>query len=1161
MAAPASAPQPNGFAPDRLSRNRRPDFLAIEKGNFEDAEPTFETAVVPVKPAVKNASKKRKAESEASAGSRKSSRVAAKTNVAAKVPKASVSKRKAPAKKPSKAALSQETVVSSVSSEDAGDTQSDVAPAETRHAGTKKLQGGDVGASQSDSSLSPEPDKEQMEELEQEHINHRQSIPQLGQAQALPSMPTATVPAPQVPRRQPKTASGTKTKVEDPPGLIVRLKVPPTLFTKKKTLKLSVLRSSRITKASSILKTSTVSKPSPSKLSPTKTPPTSPDVSTAIRKSAPRPPKTPRNSTHRAASKTPRAPAARKPSRASALPTPPAEIEELDEDTEDLEALIDPKQLRLSRKLVQRSPIASKPAAQGSPEVWADSRQALCETVPYFKMPQSGCHQNDGHVYAFLYDGAVRCREYMDTDLIISGAGGGMEADSTGSLVQKKNHTMDEAQVKAVLNDIEHKNPLVVICGNKSEGALCKMPYRYNVLGWFKPTAVWAEKTMGKKGKTWTTIRYRFERLDSTKAAWNTPQENDDLSEEDRSSIPPLLRQQCQHCSATHPLVYLTGWMCLSPDCPQFWKLPNGKNAPYGDMHFNPAFLLERTDWAVETEPFSVKPPVLSVGTTVGDNLTQINTRGMCCPNCGRCNSRRLFKGWKCENAACAYENFPKHIPVKIPLLHQPWETTGAGPMLARNKHDRSQGVGCDVRFKNGFKVYRYSVPGVDGALIHLVSNTTINKLPGGADDMFDAMQREDLHLERRRFGVEKMSGGKVQAKSQAEPSVSSAATAAAKETLLQTMQTPNASQASNTMVETQPESAEPSSADIPADVQRNEPQMPPAQNEGGDIEPQILPAQDEDGDIGPQKSPAEGEGGDKQRGPSPATAPAPSTESEVATKADIVEVEKKQDVVEDGDFMTAFSMNYGMPYKFVANGASLPFQDSPWPVRAARADLNWASQTFLDPEGHEDLNEELIFAYMEGQKLEYHDDGEEGLGPRIATLSLGGKARMHLRMKMKHYTGCSKTGLLTKERPVPGSIAGVVDGVQLTSQEMYEKRLAAWEELQLLTDRKEYNKRAKEIPVELGLFEKRMKKADDMVTVTLNHGDIVLMEGYDIQKYLEHKVVPEQCLRFALTCRTILPDHLKPEERPSYGAEADEEEMSALRKMVSASGEEPKEN
>lgn len=141
----------------------------------------------------------------------------------------------------------------------------------------------------------------------------------------------------------------------------------------------------------------------------------------------------------------------------------------------------------------------------------------------------------------------------------------------------------------------------------------------------------------------------------------------------------------------------------------------------------------------------------------------------------------------------------------------------------------------------------------------------------------------------------------------------------------------------------------------------------------------------------------------------------------------------------------------------------------------------------------------------------------------------------MHMRMKAKHFVGCSKTGILTEEKPVPGTIDGPA---------MYEKRLAAWEELQelkLKPDTVAYNKRRKELPKELGIFEKRAKKADDLVTITLSHGDIMVMDGYDIQRYLEHKVVPEGYLRFALTCRTVLEDHLKSEEKPDYAVQPDE--------------------
>ena len=103
--------------------------------------------------------------------------------------------------------------------------------------------------------------------------------------------------------------------------------------------------------------------------------------------------------------------------------------------------------------------------------------------------------------------------------------------------------------------------------------------------------------------------------------------------------------------------------------------------------------------------------------------------------------------------------------------------------------------------------------------------------------------------------------------------------------------------------------------------------------------------------------------------------------------------------------------------------------------------------------------------------------------------------------------------------------------------RDRYEKRLAAWIELQKIKDfdKPGYRKRLTQSPKELGIYDKRNKKADDLVTITLSHGDIVLMDGYEIQKYLEHKVVPEEHLRFALTCREVLANHLSESERPTY--------------------------
>ncbi|KXT06861.1 hypothetical protein AC578_7272 [Pseudocercospora eumusae] len=758
---------------------------------------------------------------------------------------------------------------------------------------------------------------------------------------------------------------------------------------------------------------------------------------------------------------------------------------------------LDPALLALSKKLSHREPLALKPKPAGKPEVWADSRQALCETVPYFRMPQGGCHQNDRHVYAFLFDATGHCREYMDSDVIIARAGGSMEGDGTGPMLQKKDHLMTESQVQSVLNDIEHQNPVVIIAGNRHEGAICKFPHRYNVLGWFKPVAVWAEKTMGKGAKVWTTIKYRFERLDPTTTPWYAPAQGV-LTEEEYNSIGATIFQTCSGCNMRYPVMYLNGWMCLNADCERFWKLKNGQEAPYGRLPYHPAFLLKRTRWTNEQEPFSVRPPIPNIGATVGDNLTYINTRGICCPQCGRCSSRRLFKGWKCDNPTCTYQNFPKHIPVKAEMLRNSWDSVGDnigdGPALAKNKYEAEQGVKVSVSHRLGFKIYTYTFEGVDGKFVHAVSNSAINRQPCGPDEMFAAMQQQedagmDLHLERRRFN------GKWVA------------------------------------------AADNSSSALSRAIQEGE------QREASDVETirreSILSQL-----VGSSATTTEAEiSSDCTRQLQEAAEAQPETEgsSEVTQTVDEV-----PEAVEDGDFMTAFSINYGMPYKFVAPAPSLPFTNAPWPVRACQADLNWASKNFLTAQGHEEFNELLIFAYLQGQKIEYHDDGESGLGARISTLSLGGKAKMHLRMKQKHYVGCSKSGILNTERPVPGSIEG---------HAMYQKRLAAWQELQTFDvstkhGKATYERRRKEIPKELGLYEKRSKKAGDLVTITLNHGDIVLMEGYEIQQYLEHKVVPEGCLRFAMTCRTVLPEHLKAEERPKYGVEAHDASISSLYRL-----------
>ena len=160
--------------------------------------------------------------------------------------------------------------------------------------------------------------------------------------------------------------------------------------------------------------------------------------------------------------------------------------------------------------------------------------------------------------------------------------------------------------------------------------------------------------------------------------------------------------------------------------------------------------------------------------------------------------------------------------------------------------------------------------------------------------------------------------------------------------------------------------------------------------------------------------------------------------------------------------------------------------------------------------------------------RINYHDDGEFGLGPTIATLSLGSPGTMRLRMKARHHNGVSSSGIYNDTPPLPGSIA-------------YDSRLAMQPTLTTLkaTDPSAYRAKLKSLPKTLGL--KGGGSARDAITLALAHGDIVIMHGAGLQKYYEHSVEHAGKLRFALTCRFIEEGSLKESERPTYEVGPDE--------------------
>jgi hypothetical protein len=234
------------------------------------------------------------------------------------------------------------------------------------------------------------------------------------------------------------------------------------------------------------------------------------------------------------------------------------------------------------------------------------------------------------------------------------------------------------------------------------------------------------------------------------------------------------------------------------------------------------------------------------------------------------------------------------------------------------------------------------------------------------------------------------------------------------------------------------------------------------------------------------------------------------------------------------------FTVNYGMPYKFIAATASHSFSDAARPITATRSRLNWAAKLLLSQETgktieqvsqewkQQEFNEVLALGYFEAQKINYHDDGEYGLGPTIATLSLGAPGSMRIRMKARHYHGVSNAGVYDDAPPLPGC-------------QQYDARLALHPSLQALkrTDSKAYTARRKQIPKDLKL--RSSGQAKDVLNMQLGHGDVVVMHGAELQRYYEHAVEHSGKLRFALTCRYIEPGSLKEGDRPGYVVGADE--------------------
>ncbi|KAG9927616.1 hypothetical protein KCV05_g6378, partial [Aureobasidium melanogenum] len=175
-----------------------------------------------------------------------------------------------------------------------------------------------------------------------------------------------------------------------------------------------------------------------------------------------------------------------------------------------------------------------------------------------------------------------------------------------------------------------------------------------------------------------------------------------------------------------------------------------------------------------------------------------------------------------------------------------------------------------------------------------------------------------------------------------------------------------------------------------------------------------------------------------------------------------------------------------------------------------------------------------------------YHDDGEKGLGSTVATLSLGGRAEMGFRPKSFFFHGMKsidynrkRMTVMTKDEPLPE-----FPNYELRKQYLEEIKNANFSE-------SEEKERLAEMATALRAAyppKQSCTRVEDWVRLSLGHGDIVIMRGAHLQKYYEHGVSPKGLMRYALTCRTVLPGHLKESELPDYEVDLVQDEYDGSR-------------
>ncbi|PWN41219.1 hypothetical protein IE81DRAFT_348566 [Ceraceosorus guamensis] len=255
------------------------------------------------------------------------------------------------------------------------------------------------------------------------------------------------------------------------------------------------------------------------------------------------------------------------------------------------------------------------------------------------------------------------------------------------------------------------------------------------------------------------------------------------------------------------------------------------------------------------------------------------------------------------------------------------------------------------------------------------------------------------------------------------------------------------------------------------------------------------------------------------------------------------------------------FTFNYGAEYKHAVKLDTTPMEQAPQSAKSAMALIEARVRAANLCSKQEPFNELYPVRYVESQQMNYHDDGEPGLGPVVASLSLGVTATMSFRLKAKYARGGQNDVTKTIHHPESSTTASHVVWDKPIQEQVKEEvgevagDFTEWHttlDMESVAQNALLNARSEpEIDAEQRLeamveAECAMSEVPQisqhnrvLLSVPLKHGSVCIQEGHRLQKFVEHAVEPLSAtgssgaggLRFAFTARAIYPR--KSKKRP----------------------------